>query len=143
MSKNRSGSVPTERIPQSVQQRTSGFSLLEVLIAFAILAGVLGTAYGIYADGLRRTTKSEAIAEATARAENFLARLGADLPLKDAEGALPEGGHWRVTATPRDASNTEAASNRQSLILYDVRVHIQLAIGNTVSVDSIRLGKQR
>jgi hypothetical protein len=51
-----------------------GFTLIAVLITFAVLAGVLSVAYCVYFDGLRRVSRSAALIKATVAVK--LARFG-------------------------------------------------------------------
>lgn len=115
--------------------------MIEALVAFAILAGVLGTAYGIYADGLRRAARLAGISQATAEAENLLARLGIELPLADATGRTPDGGSWRITVEPFDPNRILPQDGAAPLIPYRVTVTVAPPEGGTVRLDSVRLGR--
>lgn len=57
-----------------------GFTLLEVLIALAILSLALGALYQGYALSLRQEAVAEREEAATALAQSLLARVGADMP---------------------------------------------------------------
>ncbi|MEX2616565.1 MAG: hypothetical protein WD767_10750 [Alphaproteobacteria bacterium] len=120
-----------------------GFTVIEALVAFAILAGVLGAAYGIYADGLRRTARVAGIAEATAEAENLLARLGVELPLEDAAGRTASGGRWRIAVAPFDPDRPLPQTDTAPLIPYRVTVIVSPPGGGEVRLVSVRLGRVR
>jgi general secretion pathway protein I len=79
-----------------------GFSLLEVLVAFAILGVSLGVLLQVFAGGLRNTAIAEEYTQATLYAESILAALGRETPLSPAvtEGRINEKFQWRSTVTP-------------------------------------------
>lgn len=72
----------------SRQQR--GFTLIEVLVAFMILAISLSVIFRIFSDGLRNVAISEDYAQAMLVAEAQLASAGLDEPLLDGVTA----GEW-------------------------------------------------
>lgn len=80
----------------------SGFTLLEVLVALAILTVGLAAAYETLGVGLRATTAAERRRSAAALAENMLAELGRTQPLHDgaSEGKLGNGQRWRLVISP-------------------------------------------
>ena len=83
--------------------RDRGFTLIEVLVAFAILAFTLAAAYGVFADASRAVASGERYGVALALAETAIERASAPSFLT---GALAEGGAslsgdgWRVDAAP-------------------------------------------
>lgn len=91
-----------------------GFSLLEVLVAFAILAIALGVIMRIFSMGLRNVTVGEDYTRAILLAQSKLASLGVEEPLQTGEqtGAFDEGYRWRVTVQPYD-KNQEVIQQEQ------------------------------
>lgn len=79
-----------------------GFSLLEVLVAFAILALSLGVLLQIFSKALNTTSASERYSQAVALAESKLASVGADLPLTEGvqTGVAENGLDWIVSIEP-------------------------------------------
>jgi len=78
--------------------RTRGFSLLEVLVAFVILALALGVIMRIVSQGMSRVSESDRYARAVMLADSKLAQVGADIPLEEDElsGKDEEALNWRV-----------------------------------------------
>lgn len=77
----------------------AGFSLLEVLVAFAILSISLGVLMQIFSQATRTTLLSSQYSRAASLAESKLNAVGTAIPLE--EGSVsgdPEGGiAWEVT----------------------------------------------
>jgi general secretion pathway protein I len=83
--------------------RSRGFSLLEVLVAFAILALSLGTLLLVFSTGLRNTALAGDYTQAVSLAESKLAEVAAQRPLapEEAEGTADERFRWRLSVTAR------------------------------------------
>lgn len=75
-----------------------GFSLLEVLVAFAILALSLGVLMQIFSRAMNATALSETYTRAAALAESKLNSVGADIPLEEGvhSGDPEDGMDWIV-----------------------------------------------
>lgn len=84
------------------RSRQAGFSLLEVLVAFAVLALILGVLLQVFSGSARRATLAESYLKASILADAKLNELGAEIPL--VPGALtgePEGGFdWSLHVDP-------------------------------------------
>ena len=82
--------------------RCHGFSLLEVLVAFAILAVSLGVLMQIFSLGLRNVAVEEGYTRAVLLAESKLAGLGIEEPLQPGEttGSFDDEYRWHVTVQP-------------------------------------------
>ncbi len=78
------------------QHFQQGFSLLEILIAFSILAFSLGILLNIFSGGLRRTLVSEEYQEAVTIAQSILAQVGIEEELQEGEkqGEVQEKYQW-------------------------------------------------
>lgn len=95
------------------QGRARGFSLLEVLVAFVVLALTLAVIMRIFSQGLSRVSDSEYHARAVMLAESKLAELGAGIPLEEGEvsGDSKDALHWRVRLAAYDTDKAKAAKD--------------------------------
>jgi general secretion pathway protein I len=84
----------------AVAQR--GFSLLEVLVAFAILALSLGVLLQIFSKAMNSTALSADYSRAVSLAEAKLNAVGADIPLEEGvhSGEPEDGLDWIVNIEP-------------------------------------------
>lgn len=84
------------------QTRQGGFSLLEILVAFAILALTLGVLLRIFGGGVRSVALADEHAQAVLFAESLLARVGSETPVVAGEsrGELDERYRWVLRITP-------------------------------------------
>lgn len=78
-----------------------GFTLVEVLVAFVILAGAIILSFQIFADGLRRLSAVEARTNAVNVAKLELARLSNSKNISEGvTTGTTEGIAWKITVTP-------------------------------------------
>ena len=79
-----------------------GFSLLEVLVAFAIMALALGILLRIFSGGVHGAIVADGYTVATQIAESLLAKAGVEAPLQAGEtnGVEDDVFFWRLTVTP-------------------------------------------
>lgn len=84
----------------------AGFSLLEILVAFAVLALTLGVLLRIFGGGTRTAQTIDEYTRALSIAESLLAAAGVETPLEEGEteGDLNQGYHWRLRVTPYPVS---------------------------------------
>jgi general secretion pathway protein I len=80
----------------------AGFTLVEIIVALAILALSLNVILPTISDGLWRTSEAEAQAEAASLARSLLAQAGISVPLQNGEaaGRFDNGFRWRLEVTP-------------------------------------------
>lgn len=83
-------------------RRHKGFSLLEILVAFAIMAVALTIVLRIFGSGVNAATVSEEYTLAVQIAESLMARTGVETPLQVGEFNGTEGDKydWWVHVTP-------------------------------------------
>src|SRR3954469_14783236 len=92
----------TRRIAQP-RRREAGFTLVEIVVAFVLLALVLSTGFEIFSSGLRRAGELEDQSRAIVIAQSRLAAAGLEQPLAEgtAQGESEDGRfHWIVTVSP-------------------------------------------
>ena len=89
-------------------RRQQGFSLLEVLVAFSILALTLGVLLRIFGGGARQAALVEEQAQAVILAESMLASVGADIPLEPGErrAEIDERYRWAMRVSPYNFEET-------------------------------------
>jgi general secretion pathway protein I len=97
-----------------MKRRSSrGFSLLEVLVAFAILALLGGVLFQIFGSALHNASVGEDYSRALLIAETHLATLGVDSALREGSDSGTEGDgrfNWTVTVSPYVAPAAAPAS---------------------------------
>lgn len=94
----------------SARRGSGGFTLLEVLVAFTILALSLGAVFQVWSIGLRSTSQAESRALAVLLLESKLAGIGIEEPLESGEqaGEFDNGFRWHASVEPYEAAPTEA-----------------------------------
>ncbi len=82
----------------TTRQACRGFSLLEVLVAFTILAMLLGALFQVFRGGLHAARSGERYTRATVIAQSQLAALGVEHPLQEGvlSGTTDDAYHWRI-----------------------------------------------
>lgn len=139
--------------------RQAGFSLLEIMVAFAILAMSLGVLLSIFSGGLRSAMLAEEYQEALAIAESQMAKAGVEIELAPGQISGEELGKyaWAVIITPFELLQTKQ-SNAQvqtpsvlqpqqaqtsNLAAFSVQVSVTWQEGDDareVVLNSVRLG---
>ncbi len=130
--------------PQSQQ----GFSLLEILIAFSILALSLGILLNIFSSGLRHSIVSEEYQQALIIAESKLASVGIEEELQEGEdqGTVQEKYFWRVKIVPFDLEEQELTADKITVSPYQVNVTVEWNAGKNnrqIELTTLRLAKKK
>ncbi len=125
----------------SDRRRQQGVSLLEVLVAFAILGLCLGVLLQVFSGGLRNTALAEDYTQAALYAESILAAVGEEAPLAPGEdlGRINDKFAWRIRITPY---GDESLPQDSSVVPYWVTVEVfwQGVVNNrTVVLETLRL----
>jgi len=83
-------------------QQQAGFSLLEILVAFAILSLSIGVLLRIFAGGGHLTRTAEDYYRAVVTAETLMTGLGVETPLQPGvtQGTTETGFRWTATVSP-------------------------------------------
>ncbi|MCH8861869.1 MAG: prepilin-type N-terminal cleavage/methylation domain-containing protein [Proteobacteria bacterium] len=92
-----------------------GFSLIETLVALALLGLVSGTVYSSYTASMLGSEESAQTALATRFAKSKLDEISAIGVLDESrhQGTTGDGFRWRVEVTPIEDQETSAAQARQ------------------------------
>lgn len=100
-----------------------GFTLIEVVVAFAVFALAVGALYESFAGAARRVTHARDRDQALLLAQSLLSqwRISAQSPLKPSEsGSLEGNGSWRIDVRPSELSAGATGTWRA----YEVTVHV-------------------
>ncbi len=122
---------------------SGGFTLIEVLVAFAVLAVSLGVVFQIFSTGTRASRAAEAYTHATLLAESKLAAVGVEEPLEDGErtGEFDNGFRWRLAVRPYRLDGQER-DGAAALLAYEIGVTVLWHDGGgpkSVSLTTLRL----
>ncbi|MDJ0951179.1 MAG: prepilin-type N-terminal cleavage/methylation domain-containing protein [Alphaproteobacteria bacterium] len=125
-------------------RRDGGFTLIEVLVAFVILAISLSVLLQVFSLGLRSTHKSEGHLAAIQFAQSKLAAVGAELPLIPGRRSDndPAGYRWQIDTRPVPEVEPQLG-DAQSGELYQVTVTVRWgppAGSDELTLTTLRLG---
>jgi general secretion pathway protein I len=114
-------------------RRARGFTLLEVMLAFVLLAASLGMLVGMLSGGLRQVSGATRDTEATLHAQSLLESVGTLTPIVPGhtQGELDDGRYrWTLDIAPMDdpAPVTAEAAAAPPLQGGPVLYRIELAI---------------
>jgi len=122
--------------------RQAGFSLLEVLVAFTILAFSLGVLYQAFGHGLRNLSVSGQYDHALILAESLLDLTAAQVPLKESRIEGQDGlFRWQVVVSPY----TTLAEPSRHFTPYRVEVTVSWTEGGrtrTHRLETLRLHRR-
>jgi len=110
-------------LTRNIDRSLSGFTLVEILVAFVVAIIVLGALYDIYATGLRSSTSSEKYTNAILLAESGLDALAAG-PLIPIDTTDSIGGYERRISV---RLRPDFASTTAPLTVFPYEVEVQVA----------------
>ncbi len=125
-------------------RRRGGFTLLEVLIAFIILAVALVALLKAFSSGLRGLDAAAASAAALQHARSKIEEVGTVIPLEAGEygGEFEDGTRWSVAIRPHEAGEG-AAAETVALVPYEIEVTASRERGGKVTLRSLRLAPRQ
>jgi general secretion pathway protein I len=93
---------PTLAPVRLMKASQKGFSLLEILVAFSILAIALGILLNIFSSGVQTAAIADEYTSAVQIAESLMARTGVESPLEPSQssGTENEKYRWELTVAP-------------------------------------------
>jgi len=127
-----------------------GFSLLEILIAFSILALSLGILLKIFSAGVNTAGVAEEYTAAVQIAESLMAGTGVEAPLQPSEDSGLENDkyHWQVSVSPFQFMAENLDSTAIPAVLFKVKVTVSWgddsggADGRQVELITLKLAKK-
>lgn len=123
-----------------------GFSLLEVMVAFTILAMLLGALFQVFSTALGSARSAERLSRATVIAQSRLAGLGFDHDLKPgvSTGTVDGDFHWRVTVGGYSDGELSVTSTAVRPLTVNVEVYWEEGgFSRSVSLTSLMLAPSR
>ena len=115
----------------------SGFTLIEVLVAFIIAGLALSVLVNVGIEGLRASSLSARYQEALARAQSHLAAAVDASQPGDRQGDEGDGFHWHVRTVP--IAHIAVASGQATLLAVSVAISWGPAPGRSVQLDTEQL----
>lgn len=119
----------------------AGFTLIEVLIAFVILALALGALLPGFSAGLRGLDAADDYATAALLAESRLAAVGREAPLEEGttSGAFDDRFRWRLDVTALPEADPEGVL---PVLPYAVALTVSWGEGDgrAIVIETLRLG---
>lgn len=117
-----------------------GFTLIEVLIALAILGVSLGVVLTTVSDSLVRARRGESELVAISLAQSLLARAGPDLKLTASGHKGDSGGFaWRLSTTPYGTEEDRNAWNADPVVLTATVAWLDTGKEKSVSLQTVRI----
>jgi general secretion pathway protein I len=129
---------------QRLNQHQGGFSLLEVVVAFSILALSLGILIQIFSRALSTTALSRDYSRAATLAEARLNDVGIDIPLETGSysGEPEDGFSWQLTIAPYTGGDLAWEPSFDAFLVTSV-VSWQAGSGTLrrISLSTLRIGE--
>lgn len=123
---------------RSCSSGAAGFTLIETLVALAIIAIVLGTIGSVISVTTRGTRSIDQRLALTGTAETLLADLPARGLLKPGrQNGQLAGSRWRVDIAPMNVAGGNPATDR--FVPLAVNLRLQRADGSAIQVTTVKL----
>jgi len=110
-------------MPYKIPKKQQGFSLLEILVAFTIMAVSLSIVLKIFSAGVNTAIVSEDYMVATQIAESLMAKTGIEEPLIESERSGTEDDKYQWTV--KIESSSQFVEDESNTELMDVQVLVQ------------------
>ena len=118
----------------------SGFTLIEILVAFAILALTLTALLQVFASGLRNVDAADRHLMATMLARSVLEDVGTEIPIIAGERSaeIEQGYRWTVRILP-SAAISPVSNSEWIHVPYEVHVEISWKGRPVTTLTTLRL----
>jgi general secretion pathway protein I len=132
-------------VARDAQAPARGFTLLEIVVALAIMGLALVGLFRAGSGGVLAVDAAGHVSEAIQRAQSHLAGVGriAAITPGETEGDDGDGYRWRVRARPLAAWQIGSAAAAATITLFEVEIAISWKAGGgsrSVVLSSLRLG---
>ena len=118
----------------------AGFTLIEVLVALAIVAAVLSSIGAVIATTVKGTRSIDQRLALTGAAETLLAELPARNLLKPGRQSGELAGHrWRIDVSPMNTSVADDAPQNPRFVPLAVTLRLQAPDGPAIQLTTVRL----
>jgi general secretion pathway protein I len=125
---------------KSCSDGTAGFTLIEALVALAIVAAVLSSIGAVIATTVKGTRSIDQRLALTGAAETLLAALPARNLLKPGRQSGELAGHrWRIDVFPLNAAVPDDAPQTQRFVPLAVNMRMQAPGGPAMQMTTVRL----
>ena len=125
---------------KSCSDGARGFTLIEALVALAIVAAVLGSIGGVIATSVKGTRGIDQRLELSGTAESLLAALPARTLLKPGRQSGELAGHrWRIDVSPMNVAVANDAPQTGRFVPLAVTMRLQSPGGPAMQVTTVRL----
>lgn len=114
-----------------------GFSLLEILVAFVILALSLGILLNIFSSGINNAAVAEEYTAAVQIAEALMAQTGVETPLQAGQtsGQEDKKYRWLVIVTPFNPAIAKLNTEAITVTLFKVNVSVNWGDDNDRQIE--------
>ncbi|MGH8498698.1 MAG: type IV pilus modification PilV family protein [Methylococcales bacterium] len=128
-------------IPRKRRASEAGFSLLEILVAFSIMAVMLGVLLQIFGKGLNLADTGERYSRAVLLAESMLATVGQTLKIEAGEesGVVEDLYEWSIDIQPYEDPYAGSENDNPQFSLYSVLVSVRWE-NRSVVLATLRFG---
>jgi general secretion pathway protein I len=125
---------------KSCSDGVAGFTLIEALVALAIVAAVLSSIGGVIAISVKGTRSIDQRLALTGAAETLLAALPARNLLKSGRQSGESAGHvWRIDVSPMNTADAADAPQNQRFVPLAVNMRLQAPGGPAIQLTTVRL----
>jgi prepilin-type N-terminal cleavage/methylation domain-containing protein len=103
------------------RNRERGFTIVETLVALAILALALTSFYQLTADSLQGTSNARLQIDALGQAETLLERLGVEVAVISANGKFGNEMFWRLEVAPLSVVDPQTSKPTGAWVVVTVQ----------------------